>query len=457
MGGRPKKHYTPLYRDVYLQTKSSLPYYLTTLPVLCPVCGSAQVGEFGTRKRKNGRVEYFQCKNPDCPFLRDHAYGKQFSLSGSYAFKRDARALLVDIYTDLLGEGAKNKTIAAKYHVSPALISGLRSDLEDTLEATQGLEHLLTDALPERAVAIDETFLKVAGKTVYIIIATGYDTHKTLGLKVSETRKESDLREVFEEARANSSERIELISADAWGATQTMVKNLKENITLVIHKHKKPYDKAVLRTFRYTDSERIITEVGVKTDVFKRRGKREYHYREWREPLSNPTPKPRGRPRGVKNGRGKKKKTTRKKGKRGRKGLFTVFTRGKRGYMKVDPYRGKIKLRQGCLEGVRTALNTGFSIYCRKSIQNNVAENINSVLHSMIRLKGPKTIESVERRLRALLIVRNTPSILESIEVERNFHKDVLYRQFKTPFLTRMMEMGLNLRSMQKKEVSVNF
>jgi len=456
MVGRSKKVYIPLYRDVYIETEAKQRLLFATIQLLCPICQSALVGTFGTRKRKNGRVEYFQCKNPNCSFLENHKQGKQFQLTSSYKFKTEIWNCLTDLYGDLIKDGAKHRSVAKKYHVSESLISQLRSDLEDAIESYSGLDQLVDVPQPDRAIAIDETFLKIARKSVYIIIATGYKTHKTLGLKVSKTRKEKDMREVFDEAEKNTKKRINFISADAWGATQAMVKNLCRKITLLIHKHKKPYDKAVIRHFTYTDTERITTDIGVKTDVFTKKKRKEYYYKVIKKLINKPPSKPVGRPKGVKNGQGKKKKKSTKKKKRGRKGLFAVFTRGKRGYMDVNPYRKTLKVSKGCLGTVRTGLNRAFEIYCRKSIQNNIAENINSVLQSLIRLRGPKSIDSVERRLRATIIVRNTPEILQEIHIKRNLHGSFLLKQFNIPSISRIIGDGWKLTGLEKKGACVN-
>ena len=162
-------------------------------------------------------------------------------------------------------------------------------------------------------------------------MATGYKTHRVLGLRISSTRKEKDIRAVFDEAEKNTQHPISLITVDGWGASRIMAKNLGRPITLVVHKHKRPYDKAVIFRFDYENDKRIVTEVGVKTDFFKRRGKREYYRRTREESLIPPPKMKRGRPKGVKNGQGKKQRKRKKPKKRGRKGLFAVFDKGKRG------------------------------------------------------------------------------------------------------------------------------
>lgn len=109
------------------------------------------------------------------------------------------------------------------------------------------------------------------------------------------------MREVFNEAECNTKYQITTVISDAWGSTIAMVKNLGREINHVIHKHKKPYDKAVIKRYKYTDTKRITTDIGVKTDATKRRAMRQGHYMMIEEPLSPPPSKKRGRPKDSKN------------------------------------------------------------------------------------------------------------------------------------------------------------
>ncbi len=53
----------------------------------------------------------------------------------------------------------------------------------ESLDKLESLDNLLKVLLPDRVICMDETFLKIEGTPIYIIIATGYKTHKILGLK----------------------------------------------------------------------------------------------------------------------------------------------------------------------------------------------------------------------------------------------------------------------------------
>ena len=101
-------------------------FLLATIVITCLVCQSTQVSTNGTRKRKVGRAEAFQCKNPNCEFLQHHKCGIQFLLSTSNLITEQIWNLLTQLYKDIIQEGAKAKTIAKKYYISDTLVSHLR-------------------------------------------------------------------------------------------------------------------------------------------------------------------------------------------------------------------------------------------------------------------------------------------------------------------------------------------
>ena len=341
----------------------------------------------------------------------------------------------------MLKDGAKNKTIAKKYGISESQVSALRTEIESAIDNLNGLDTLVLTPQPDKAIAIDETFLKIEGTAIYVIIATGYTSHKTLGIKVSKSRSEQDIREVFNEADGNTENDITTISSDALNATQAMVKNLNREIVHVIHPHKKPFKKAIIRHYSYENNERITTTIGVKSNFFKKRGKRQFRYMEARTDLTPKIKKKCGRPKGSKTKKRHNKPMTKKQ--RGRKGLYTVFEKGAIGYAIIDPYRDKLKIRKGLSRPVGAGLNATLKLFPLMSIQNNLAENINSILRAIIRLRGPKTIESVERRIRATLKVRNHPEILDEVRITRHVRGSFLMDNLKLVECADLLERGI--------------
>ena len=77
------------------------------------------------------------------------------------------------------------------------------------------------------------------------------------------------------------------------------------------------------------------------------------------------------------------------------------------------------------------------------SIQNNLAENINSILRAIIRLRGPKTIESVERRIRATLKIRNHPEILDEVRITHQVRGNFLMNNLKLIECADLLDRGI--------------
>jgi len=441
MRGRKKKKREPLWRTLTAQSKDGTSISLGEMQVLCPVCESPVVGEFGSRKRIKGRVEAFQCKNPHCPHLFHHKTLKQFIITTSLHFQAIITDKLLQFYEELMLDGAKQKTLAKKYGISQAQVTALRLELEQALQALQGLDSLVLIPQPDWAIAIDETFLKIEGTSIYVIIATGYTTHKALGLKVSTTRAEEDILEVFKEAERNTENPISVVSSDALNATQSALKHLNRKIIHVIHPHKKPFDKAIIRYYQYESGKRITATKEVQTDFSKKRKKRLFRYMMTTTDL---TPKPkrkRGRPKGAKTK--KKQKSPSPPQKRGRKGLYTVFSNGTKGCATIDPYRDKLKVKKGMSSTVGAALNKTLKLFALMSIQNNLSENINAFLRSSLCLTGPKSLESVERRIRAKMILRNHPELLQEIIISHTLRADFIYNGMNLMEHAKLQEQGI--------------
>lgn len=226
--------------------------------------------------------------------------------------------------------GDSTQTIIGMYtDRSAALMTYIRHKIEDTLDKQSQLKRLVIDQPLDDGVAIDEWFMKINGDAVYIIMATSYGKKKVLGVKVALSRDESMMRTVFDEAEMNNGKRFSLVSIDAWGGSMKMIKNLNRPISAVIHKHKSPYDKAVIWDLEYTPGKRIIHNIGVQTDFFRKRKKHQFFYYREEEDLTQPPPKKIGKPKGVKNGQGKgsyKKIPKEEQKKRGPKGIFQFIT-----------------------------------------------------------------------------------------------------------------------------------
>ena len=172
--------------------------------------------------------------------------------------------------------------------------------------------------------------------------------------------------------------------------------------------------------------------------------------------LQSPIPKKKGRRKGTKNGQGKKTKIKTPKKTRGRKGVHRVFTKGKRGYVKIDPYRKTVIIKGSVPKTVGAALEQGMYLFSRKYIQNNIPENINSVIQSHVNLSGPKTAHSLEERLRSFIIVRNNPAILNELHEYHHLRGGLIKKILNRSPLLPILQFDQNYIVFQKKGVIVN-
>lgn len=266
----------------------------------CPKCGSRNVRSHGSKNYKETRVRGLVCRNPDCP--REGRKGpQQFLPHTSGVIKNMIHELLGKMVKEIYVHGAKAKTVALNHGVSESFVSVIRDEVDAAIERGLVRDSLVAEPTEDFAVAIDETFFKIGKTSIYVIIVRGYKSRQVLGLNVSTSRKEEDIRVAFDEAQANTVQRIKTVTSDAWGATRAMLKHLMYPITHVIHKHQKPYDKVVIERVEYDGTDRIVTQVGIKADAFTERAKREYRYRKHVESTVKPPSKPRGRPKGSRN------------------------------------------------------------------------------------------------------------------------------------------------------------
>ena len=176
----------------------------------------------------------------------------------------------------------------------------------------------------------------------------------------------------------------------------------------------------------------------------RRIGKREFYYTVSKTPLKPPPTRKRGRPSGSKNKSKKKKKST-KKNEQGRRGLFKVFYNGKRGYVKVDPYRMTLRFSKNINPKIVATLKELLGLFIRKMIQNNVAEGSNNVIQSLLKLSGPKTESSLENKIRALVMIQNEPKLLNEVQIERNTRGDFMINGLISPELAHLMSQGCTL------------
>jgi hypothetical protein len=446
--GRKRKEYEEVHADFCIHSEFGLMLILVGVVLFCAFCKSTNLRSAGTRERKGTRVPAVMCANPNCP-NRHGNRGPQFSPHTSGNIKvlveNDLKTMIHRLYV----KGVHGSTVADEYGVSSSFVSFLRDEIDKAIERGVIRDRLVEQSTDDAAVSIDETFFKIGKTTIYVIIVRGYKSAKVLGVNVSKTRAEADIKKAFDEAQGNTTATITTITCDAWGATRKMAHELRYPLTLIIHPHKAPYDKVVIERVNYTPETREITQVGVPSDILTRRAKREYKYLQTSEPLAPPPKRVRGRPKGAKNKAKPAGKATKPKKEKHVRGIFKVFSSGKRGYVKVFPGKKTLLFPPTVLPPVQQGMSDAMALFAGKFIQNNWSETINNILRRLARLMGLRSEEKLDQRIRTFFIMWNDePEITEKVFQKRhraniflNYHSGMAFNND----LTRL-EMPLTVQ-----------
>ena len=418
-----------LRASVMIKTEFGAFLILSSFVICCPDCFSTDIVRNGSRPREEGPVAAFLCKNKACRLKRGKKTGRQFTVLTSGEIAKFVEREIGEMIDALYRRGAKAKTIAAQHGVSDAFVSLLRSAVDATIARGKRRDKLVSRKTKDRAVSIDETFFKIDGETIYAIIVRGYRSSKVLGINVSPARAEADMRKAFDEAQANSSERIDVITADAHEATRAMARHLGYPVTLIVHPHKKPYDKAIIERIEYDGAVQVHTLIGVSTDIFKKQKKRQYHFKQVTRPVNPPAPKPRGRPKGSRNKAKTKLNDKKNPKKRGRPSIFDVFKSGRKGYVKVRPGKRQLVFSGVHIPPVVKGMRDAFELFAGKHIQNNHSESTNNVIRTVVFLGGQRSVTCLDRRIRAVMRMRNDPELKPHSRIKHRYRANLYLRR----------------------------
>jgi len=418
-----------LRASVMFKTEFGAFLILSSFAICCPDCFSTDVVRNGSRQREGGPVAAFLCKNEACRLKRGKKTGRQFTVLTSGEIAKFVEREIGKMIDALYRRGAKAKTIAAQHGVSDAFVSLLRSAVDETIARGKRRDKLVNRKTKDRAVSIDETFFKIDGETIYAIIVRGYRSSKVLGINVSPARAEADMRKAFDEAQANSSERIEVITADAHEATRAMARHLGYPITLIVHPHKKPYNKAIIERIEYDGDLQVHTIIGVSTTIFKKQKKRQYHFKHVTRPVNPPAAKPRGRPKGSKNRKKSAGKEKRKPKKRGRPSIFDVFKSGRKGYVNVRPGKQQLVFSGVPIQPVIKGMRDAFELFAGKHIQNNHSESTNNVIRTVVFLGGQRSVKRLDGRIRAVMRMRNDAELKPRLKMRHRYRARVYLKR----------------------------
>ena len=132
--------------------------------------------------------------------------------------------------------------------------------------------------------------------------------------------------------------------------------------------------------------------------------------------------------------------------KRGPKGLFTVFKIGKKGYARIFPGRKYLILARDAEAAVQRGLRDALDLFAGIHVQNNISGTTNSVLHSMVSLKGNHSIEKLARRIRSFYTFKNNNLHVPATSLQITHGAAVFFtRAFNTDYKTFLRESRMEI------------
>ena len=207
--------------------------------------------------------------------------GRRFYPHTSYVFHVLSQSLLPELVDSVLRNGTPLEALARQYHVSPAFLSRLAQHLsallqDHTLRAQKALaRRKLRQHLPESlkyVVYMDETFLRIAGKQVKLILAID-SSGAVLGWRLSRTRSATDLRLVVEQVLAKLG-RIDVLITDGFRSYKAAIRQLQLSLLHIRHIHSHPWRDVHRTAYEYRPKDQLFHEVtvGIPYDAFVQPG-----------------------------------------------------------------------------------------------------------------------------------------------------------------------------------------
>lgn len=196
--------------------------------------------------------------------------GRRFYLHTSYVFHVLSQSLLPDLVDSVLSKGTPLEALARQYHVSPAFLSRLAQHLSDllqdhTLRAQKAMtRRKLRQHLPESlkyVVYMDETFLRIAGKQLKLILAID-SSGAVLGWRLSRTRSATDISLVLEQILAKIG-RIDVLITDGFRSYKAAIQQLQLSLFHIRHIHSHPWRDVHLTAYEYRPKDQLFHEVTV--------------------------------------------------------------------------------------------------------------------------------------------------------------------------------------------------
>jgi transposase-like protein len=348
-----------------------------------------------------GKSQNVVCKNCGKSFYPHTIYhAKQFI--------PDLKAVIKDC---LAGGHLNNQRLKNALHKSDSTTSALLERIVALVNESPIAKAFWSQPVEARALFADETFITIDSRTWYIIAIRAPDG-QVLNVDIVEHRTADILLDLIIAAMKRLVAPLTMLITDGFSAYKNVANRIGYDLLHVQCIHKPPYKRVIIDQIHHEGNKIITTTLATSDDILN--GTNAFVAQESCRVETKVKGK-RGRPKGSKNGTGKKKYLSPpteshpndKRPREYRNGTTRVFFfDAKAGTVTAFLEEGKPR---------HAGLESLIAVFCGMCITTNIVESFFSLIKQLLNFRGRRSVEQWRDVLKACVAIWSCPHILEEI------------------------------------------
>jgi len=374
---------------------------IITLPCRCPDCGLASLTCNGHDTRVKGKPQYVVCIN--C--------GKSFYPHTSYYAKHFIPDLKATIRDCIEGGHLNNQRLKVALHKSDSTISALLERIVALVNASPIAKAFWSQPVDAHALFADETFVTIDKKVWYIVAIRAPDG-QVLNIDIVEHRTAYILLDLIIAAMKRLVAPLTMLITDGLPAYKNIAKRIGHDLIHVQCIHKPPYKRVIIDQIHHDGNKIFTTTLATSDDILK--GTNAFVVQESNRVETKVKGK-RGRPKGSKNGSGKKKQQkpvpethpNDKRPREYRNGTTRVFY--------FDAKAGTVTsfLEEG--KPRHAGLESLIPVFAGLCITTNIMESLFSTIKQLLNFRGRRSVEQWRDALKACIVIWSCPHVVADV------------------------------------------
>jgi transposase-like protein len=366
---------------------------IITLPCKCPNCGLASLTCNGHDTRVKGKPQNIVCKNCDISFYPHTSYhAKQFI--------PDLKVVIKDC---IAGGHLNNQRLKCALHKSDSTVSALLERIVAFVNESPIAKAFWSQPVEVRALFSDETFITIDKKTWYIVAIRAPDG-QVLNVDIVEHRTADVLLDMIIAAMKRLVVPLTMLITDGFSAYKNVAKRIVHDLLHVQCIHKPRYKRVIIDQIHHEGNKIITKTLATSDDILN--GTNAFIAQESCRVETKVKGKP-GRPKGSKNGSGKKKQQmpvskshpNDKRPREYRNGKTRVFFFDEKAGT-VTAFLEEGKPRQPGLESL-------IAVFSGMCITTNIVESFFSLIRQLLNFRGRRSVEQWRNTLKAYCLKRS--------------------------------------------------